>query len=655
MNDGAIPPDPKNRMTQLADVLAVTGSFRAYPNLDTLLQEIVQATHRCLGFCPVALSLVEDDTRRVRMAAHAGLDEQARQCFQRTISNWETILGLMQEQFRVGNCYLVPREELQRVTDPLRAGELASINRRPVDKDCPHPEVRLLIPIEIRQGQIQGVIFADQPLDQQPPSQETLQTMEIFANLAAIALENGRLYQQLHREQGERARTQEALRRLNEQIEQRILDRTARLREENAELDRKVNERVQAEAELVRRNRELLSLQSAAAATASSLDIQFVLETVTWEMAGLLGVQTCAISEWDPKEDTLRMLAEYSAANWNEETRMIEAYSLADHALKKQVLAERYAQQMTISQPDADPVELAHMQKSGIKAQLLLPMVFQDRVVGLIEIKESRDERSFTDHEISLAQLLANQVASAIENARLYERAQTEINERLRVEEQIKASLKEKELLLKEIHHRVKNNLQVISSLLSLQSKNIQDPSALELFRESQNRIRSMALIHEKLYRSDDLAGIDFGEYVRSLSAFLVRSYRANSGPVALKVNANDIFLGIDSAVPCGLIINELVSNALKHAFPQTGNNTGEPVGPVGKENEIRVELGADADRQVTLIVGDNGIGFPQDLDFRNTESLGMQLVTTLTNQLNGSLELDSNDGTQFTIRFPMS
>jgi two-component sensor histidine kinase len=125
-------------------------------------------------------------------------------------------------------------------------------------------------------------------------------------------------------------------------------------------------------------------------------------------------------------------------------------------------------------------------------------------------------------------------------------------------------------------------------------------------------------------------------------------------------VNANNIFLGIDSAVPCGLIINELVSNALKHAFPQTGNNTGEPaltgsrgIGPVGKENEIHVELGADPDQQVTLIVGDNGIGFPQNVDFRNTESLGMQLVTTLVNQLNGSLELDSNDGTQFTIRFP--
>jgi two-component sensor histidine kinase len=158
-----------------------------------------------------------------------------------------------------------------------------------------------------------------------------------------------------------------------------------------------------------------------------------------------------------------------------------------------------------------------------------------------------------------------------------------------------------------------------------------------------------MALIHERLYRSDDLAGIDFGDYVRNLSTFLVRSYRANSGPVALKVNANNIFLGIDSAVPCGLIINELVSNALKHAFPQTGTSTGE------KENEVRVELGADPDRQVTLIVSDNGIGFPQDVDFRNTESLGMQLVTTLVNQLNGSLELDSNDGTQFTIRFPMS
>jgi len=337
------------------------------------------------------------------------------------------------------------------------------------------------------------------------------------------------------------------------------------------------------------------------------------------------------------------VIAEYGSAGWEEEKPVIKVYDLADYPLKNRVLAERYAQQMTTSQSDVDPAELAYMQQANLKTLLMLPMVFQNRVVGLVEMKDSRVERAFTDREISLAQLLATQAASAIENARLYERAQREVSERMRAEEQIKASLREKEVLLKEIHHRVKNNLQVISSLLNLQSRYIEDQSVLELFQESQNRVRSMALIHEKLYRSQDLARINFAEYIRNLATHLVRSYRASSGPVSLKVDANDVSLSIDAAVPCGLIINELVSNSLKYAFKD------------GREGEIRIELRSDRDRQVTLIVADNGVGFPKDLDFRYTESLGMQLVNTLTNQLDGTVELHSNGGTEFKITFTLS
>jgi two-component sensor histidine kinase len=256
---------------------------------------------------------------------------------------------------------------------------------------------------------------------------------------------------------------------------------------------------------------------------------------------------------------------------------------------------------------------------------------------------DSQSERTFTDHEISLAQFLTTQAASAIENARLYERAQQEITERVRAEERIQASLKEKEVLLKEIHHRVKNNLQVVSSLLSLQSQTVDSPAALEVLQESQNRIRSMALIHERLYRSEDLAQVDFAVYIRDLATFLVRSYRAQLGPISLNIEAEGIFLGIDAAIPCGLITNELISNALKHAFPN------------GRGGEIRVKIGTHGDQQFTLIVGDNGVGFPQDVDFQNTESLGMQLVNTLVDQLEGTVELCGNGGSEFTIRFAAS
>jgi two-component sensor histidine kinase len=290
------------------------------------------------------------------------------------------------------------------------------------------------------------------------------------------------------------------------------------------------------------------------------------------------------------------------------------------------------------------------MQSTNVKSLMLLPMIFQDRVVGLVEISEGRVERTFTDHKISLLHLLASQTASAVENARLYERAQQVILERMQAEKQVKASLKEKEVLLNEIHHRVKNNLQVISSLLSLQMQQIEDPSVLEMFQESLNRIRSMALIHEKLYRSQDLANVGFGEYIRNLAGYLVRSYQADAGPVALKISADDVFLSVDTAIPCGLIINELVSNTLKHAFPATDGAV--LARPDGAEHEIRIDVCSEPDNRFTLIVADNGIGFPQGLDFRKTESLGLQLVNSLVTQLKGTVELNKNGGTEFRITF---
>ncbi|MCJ7813450.1 response regulator [bacterium] len=171
--------------------------------------------------------------------------------------------------------------------------------------------------------------------------------------------------------------------------------------------------------------------------------------------------------------------------------------------------------------------------------------------------------------------------------------------ERKRAEEKIKASLQEKELLLKEIHHRVKNNLQVITSLLHLQSYHIKDPKTLEMFKESQDRVRSMALVHEKLYRSPDLAKIDFAQYIKSLTHGLYRSYSIDPKQIELKSKVEDVFLSIDMAVPCGLIVNELVSNSLKHGFPPQWEGKGR----------IGIVLRRKGDDQIELIVKDNGIG----------------------------------------------
>jgi PAS domain S-box-containing protein len=415
-----------------------------------------------------------------------------------------------------------------------------------------------------------------------------------------------------------------------------------------------IRDRQEAESRLAQRNRELLALQSAISATVSSLDAQFVLETVTWEMVNLLSVENCTLFEWDQKNDTLLAVARHGVDLQRAGNTATEAIHLADHPLRKRVLVERCAQQVTLKQPGAvDDGESAFLALHDIKSMLLLPVAFQTRVIGLIQIQDGRSAHVFTEQEIVMAQMLVNQAASAMENARLYARAQAEIRERRRAEAELQSSLEEKTVLLQEIHHRVKNNLQVVSSLLSLQSNQVQDSSVSQLFQESQNRILSMALIHEKLYRSHDLARIHLGEYVNTLATELAASYRAQAGRVNLKVNAEEVLLSIQKAVPCGLIINELISNALKHAFP-SDTHLGTPWSN-GRDREIRIELFADGENQVTLIVADNGVGLPVDLDIATTDSLGLRLVTTLTNQLDGNLKLSNAGGATFELVFSAS
>jgi PAS domain S-box-containing protein len=200
-----------------------------------------------------------------------------------------------------------------------------------------------------------------------------------------------------------------------------------------------------------------------------------------------------------------------------------------------------------------------------------------------------------------------------------------DISDRQHSQEQIKASLLEKEVLLKEIYHRVKNNLQVISSLLNLQSAYIKDKDDLAIFQQSQQRIASIALIHEKLYQSQDLARINFAEYIRDLVASLFTAYEVNEDAIALRINIDEnILLGLDTAIPCSLIIHELVSNSLKYAFP------------TGSHGTIRIDINQNQENSLILIFADDGVGLPSDFDFQNLGSLGLQLVDALTHQLGG-------------------
>jgi PAS domain S-box-containing protein len=215
-----------------------------------------------------------------------------------------------------------------------------------------------------------------------------------------------------------------------------------------------------------------------------------------------------------------------------------------------------------------------------------------------------------------------------------------DMTERKRAEEQIKASLREKNILLKELNHRVKNNLQIVSSLLSMQADDIVDAQARAKFRESQERIQSISLIHEKLYQSRNLNGIDMADYIQSLVNSLLHSYKVRPEPVAVTVDADRTPIRLDTAVICGLMLNELVTNALKYAF-------------VGREKgTLRIGFREEEPGQFSLTVSDDGVGLPDGMDFHNAESLGLQLVNELTYQLHGTIELEQDQGTTVRIRF---
>ena len=215
-----------------------------------------------------------------------------------------------------------------------------------------------------------------------------------------------------------------------------------------------------------------------------------------------------------------------------------------------------------------------------------------------------------------------------------------DITRRKQDEEQIRASLKEKEILLQEINHRVKNNMQIISSLLNLQSRHIEDKKSLELFQSSQNRVKSMALIHERLYQSKDFARVDVADYVHSLTNQLLITCGIDQSDIKLKVDIKDIFLDMNTAIPCGLIINELVSNSLEHAFPR------------GTQGEIKIAMRPLNKNEIELIVSDNGVGMPEDMELINTQSLGLHLVSMLAeDQLHGEIKLDRKKGTKFHFR----
>jgi len=293
----------------------------------------------------------------------------------------------------------------------------------------------------------------------------------------------------------------------------------------------------------------------------------------------------------------------------------------------------------------SDDITNTVLKKFLVQSALSFPLHIKGRLYGFISIIESEKHRDFESSEIQLLQSIAHQVGSAIENAQLYDELTREVSERTAVEEQLRNSLKEKDTLLKEVHHRVKNNLQVISSLLRLQLISINDPKMAEVIQDSQSRIQSMALVHELLYQSEDLNTIDLGEYLEFLSHSLTASYQSKSQQIDINTQCHSFDVTIETAITCGLLLNELVSNAIKHAFPM--RSTGKidiSINPLGEE-------------EIQLIVQDDGIGLPTTEETTNKrgKSLGLKLIDSFINQLDARVKITTEFGTCYEIIIPIS
>lgn len=273
---------------------------------------------------------------------------------------------------------------------------------------------------------------------------------------------------------------------------------------------------------------------------------------------------------------------------------------------------------------------------AGYESMALIPLRSDKEIIGLLQLNDKRKDM-FTLETIRFFERIGSSIGIALS--------------RKKREEQIKASLDEKRVLLKEIHHRVKNNLQIISSLLYLHSEHIKDKQSIKIFKESDDQIMSIALVHEHLYQSENPSSVNFDRYINDLLGYLLSSYGAQAGTIRLKTEIDDIELGVNTVIPCGLIVNELVSNSIKHAFPkgytrERGNNS---------VHEIRIEFRKNEEERFTLTVSDNGIGLPEDIDVDKTESMGFYLVHMLVKQLKGTINLDRSRGTGFTITFKKS
>ncbi|MEA5574939.1 GAF domain-containing protein [Anabaena sp. UHCC 0451] len=378
-----------------------------------------------------------------------------------------------------------------------------------------------------------------------------------------------------------------------------------------------------------------------------SLNLQDILNATVKEVQDLLQVDRVLVYQFAP-DMSGKIMAESVTPGWtvsldaeiNDICFQLGA-GLGYYQGKKRAIPNIYTAGLT-------DCHLHLLTQFEVKANLIVPIIIEKSgessiscLWGLLIAHQCSAPRDWEENQLDLLEQLTVQIAIAIQQSTILQQAQIEIAQRQKAELKLRSALAEKEVLLKEVHHRVKNNLQIVSSLLQLQSQTLKDPEIIKAIQESKNRIESISLIHKNLYTAPNIGKLDVADYINNLAAGLLISYQIKPDTINLHTKIDSVNLNVDEAIACGLVINELISNSLKHAFPNNQNG------------EISIHLYTNSSN-IELIIQDNGIGLPTGLNWRNTNSLGLSLVYDLvTEQLEGNIIVECNQGTLFHIQFP--
>lgn len=562
-------------------------------------------------------------------------------------------------------------------------------------QDDSNHQAELIVPIQQGDHQLWGFIYAYEKKHTRHWSSLEIELLERLAAQLAIAIQQAQLYHS-----SKQAETDTMA--LNQELEQRVKKRTAQLEEANKQLQQELQERIEVENKLKATNEQLQAVIDAVPGFISWIDSDLNYLGVNQRLANTLKMK--------PEEFVGRKIGfinhRQEFGNFIENFFNNPQQNLAQKTIKIYVngrthyyllVAQKYNQGKAAVSVGIDITKNKQLEQELNTTFSRLSTLIKNLRVGVL-LEDEKGTVLFAnqafcnlfDIAISPNQLIGKNYAELqnyyypafqkiealkernqqilkekkpvtneewqLKNGKTLERDYIpiftddcqqgslwfyqDITDRKGYETELKNSLQQKEMLLKEIHHRVKNNLLVVSNLLEFQTDYTNDPQVLSLLQESQGRIQSMALIHEKLYRSTELDKINFREYLEALVDNLFESYNLLNTEINLETNLESIFLNIETANPCGLIVNELVSNAFEHAFPNE------------KKGTIWLSLSQNQEGKIALTIKDNGVGLPENFDFTQLDSLGLDLVWTLTQQIKGELSIEQNQGVSFTLTF---